>query len=233
VNVPEPASPRPRRIATPSWLDLRLILGIALVLGSVLVGAHLVASASRTYLRVTARRDLAPGTLLAAHDLTLARVQLPDQGLGVYLSEVQDAVGKRLARSVSAGELLPAGALAAAAAPQTTVTVPLAAGAAPDLDKGQRIEIWVSAPGCSSLVLLRDVTVQNAHADSGAAFGSAGAGQDVVISVPPDVADRVIEALALEDAQLRAGVLVGPDPDTRGGAAPTLPDLASCVPSGR
>lgn len=226
---PEPASsPHARRIATPSWLDLRLVLGVVLVLGSVLLGAKIVSSAGRTYPTVAARHDLAAGTILGPGDVTVARVQLPRHGTGVYLTSVDDAVGKRLSRAVSAGELVPIGALGTVPA-QTTVTVPLAAGAAPDLHKGQRIELWVSSSSCSSLVLLPDVTVQSAHGDPDATFGNGSGGQDVVISVPPDLADRVIQALALDQVQLRAGVLVGAGPDTGSGASQDLPDLTACT----
>jgi hypothetical protein len=222
----EPASPRPRRTARPSWLDPRLLLGVALVLASVLAGAKLVSSAEHTYPTVAARHDLAAGTILTAGDLTAARVQLPGRGHGLYLTRLADAVGKRLSRPVSAGELLPAAAVADLPE-QTTVTVPLDAGAAPDLHKGERIELWVSTGSCASVVLLNDVAVQAVRdADTGA-FGTVGSGQDVVISVAPPLADRLIAALALHDVQLRAGVLVGSSSGTAAPAA--LPDLAPCA----
>jgi hypothetical protein len=227
VPPPEPVSPRPRRIAAPSWLDLRLVLGVVLVLGSVLVGAKIVSGARETYPAVTARRDLAVGTILTSSDLMVARVQLPGRGRGVYLSRTADVVGKRLSREVSAGELVPIDALATMA-PQTTVTVPLASGAAPDLRKGERIELWVSTSSCSSTVLLPDVTVQAVHQDSDGSFSSGSGGQDVFISVAPALADRVVQALALDEAQLRAGVLVGQGGETRAGTL-ALPDLATCA----
>jgi hypothetical protein len=237
VTAPSPAppSPQPRRIATPSWLDLRLVLGVVLVLGSVLVGAKVVSGASDTHATVAARHDLAAGTIVSAGDLKLAQAQLPDRGSGVYLSKLEDAVGKQLSRPLSAGELVPADAVARTTA-QTTVTVPLLAGAAPALRKGQRIEIWVSTKACSSLVLLPEVTVQAAHSDSGGSFGAGSGGQEVVISIAPALADRVIQALALDEVTLRAGVLVGAarSPAPAGSPAPSegsgssLPDLAPC-----
>lgn len=229
VSAPsEPTSPRPRRLSAPSWLDLRLVLGVILVLASILIGAKVVSSANRTYPRIAAQHDLAAGTVLTADDVTIARVQLPDHGAGVYVSRLQDAVGKQLSRPVSAGELVPAGALAGVVA-QTTVTIPLATAAAPELHKGQRIELWVSTSSCPALVLLPDVAVQGVHSDPDGAFGSGSGGQDVVISVAPEVADRVMQALALDEAQLRAGVLVGPGREGESGGTPALPDLASCA----
>jgi hypothetical protein len=221
---PAPASPQPRRIATPSWLDLRLVLGVVLVLAAVLIGAMVVSGASDTYATVAARRDLAAGTIVTGDDVKLAQVRLPGHGKDVYLSHIEDVVGKQLSRAVSSGELVPADAVTKLSA-KTTVTVPLAAGAAPDLRRGQRIEIWVSTGTCSSVVLLPDITVQAVHADTGGSFSTGSGGQDVVVSVAPELADRVIESLALDGAQLRAGVLVGP----RASTGSALPDLAPCA----
>lgn len=226
VAPPEPPSPRPRRIATPSWLDVRLVLGVLLVLASVLVGARVVANARHTYPVVTATHPLAAGTVLSSDDVRLAQVQLPGRGRGIYLSDVHAAVGKRLGRAVGAGELLPAAALAVPE-PATTLTVPLPPGAAPELRKGQRVELWISTKTCTSQVLLRDVTVQAVRRDDGGAFGSDGTGQDIVIRVDPALADRVVQALALDGAQLRAGVLAG----SRQASSATLPDLTSCAPA--
>jgi hypothetical protein len=52
-----------------------------------------------------------------------------------------------------------------------------------------------------------------------------------VISVAPELADRVVTALALDDAALRAGVLVGGDVDAHPVSAATLPDLSACAAS--
>jgi len=218
-------SPPARRLAAPSWLDLRLVLGVLLVLGSVLLGAKVVASARHTEARVAARRDLAAGVVLTAGDLTLTQVQLPDSRRGLYLSRLKDAVGRRLGRPVTAGELLPAAAVTGVPA-QTTVTVPLASGSAPQLRKGQRIELWLSTPRCPSVVLLPDVPVQAVHGDAGGSFGAGSDGQDVVISVSPGLAERVVAALALEDVRLRAGVLTGGAPAND---QPVLPDLGACA----
>jgi hypothetical protein len=226
----EPVSPRPRRIATPSWLDARLIVGVLLVLGSVLIGAKVVSAAKHTYPAVAARHDLASGTVLTTADVTVARVQLPHHGDGVYLANPDDVVGRQLSRQVSAGELIPADAVARQPA-RTTVTVPLAADAAPSLHKGERIEIWVSAPSCGSVVLLPNVTIQGTHTDNSGSFDTGNDGQDVVISVAPELADRVVTALALDDAALRAGVLVGGDVDAHPVSAATLPDLSACAAS--
>jgi hypothetical protein len=229
-------SPSPRRIAKPSWLDLRLVLGVTLVLAAVLIGAAVFARANHRYPMVVATRDLAAGSILGPDDLAVAQVQLPDRGAGVYLNQTTAALGKQLQRPVTVGELLPAAAIRRVPA-RTTVTVPLASGTAPQLRSGQRIEVWVSTPTCASVVLLPGVTVQDVQADSGGSFSTGAGGQDVVVSVEPSLADRVIAALAIDQAQIRAGVLVGgvaatdrSGPVDPGGPRGGLPaDLASCA----
>jgi hypothetical protein len=218
-------SPSPRRIAKPSWLDLRFVLGLVLVLGAVLAGAALFAGANHRYPMVVATRDLAAGKVLHQADLTLAQVQLPERGTGIYLDSLSAALGKQLQRPVAAGELVPAGAVRSTTA-QTTVTVPFASAAAPDLHPGQRIEIWVSTPSCASVVVLPDVTVQDVRPDSSGSFTSGTGGQDVVISVEPALANRVVAALAIDQAQVRAGVLTG-NQSSRPTSAPVLPGAAS------
>jgi SAF domain-containing protein len=203
---------------------VRLVLGVVLVLGSVLIGAKIVSSANHTYRMLAATRDLAAGTLLSTDDVTAIRVQVPDHGDGIYLPSDADVTGKQLNRPLADGELLPAAALSRPAA-LTTLTVPFTADAAPTLSPGQRVEIWLATKACaSSVVLLADVAVQDVHASAGTSFSSAG-GQNVVISVPPELAGRVVGALALDGATIRAGILTGP---AQPGANDRLPPLNAC-----
>jgi hypothetical protein len=216
-------SPRPRRVSRPRWLDGRLVLGIVLVATSVLLGAKVVGDAHRTRRAVALTRDVAAGTLLSSADLRTVDVALPD-GTG-YLDDLNEAVGKVVNRSLGSGELVPAAALGTAP-PHTVLTVPLGADAAPPLQAGQRIEIWLSTDSCPSVVLLADVPVQDVRQPSAGGF-SADGGQDVVLRVPSDQADRVVTALALSGATLRAGVLSG-SPRARA----SLPSLDQCSRSG-
>jgi hypothetical protein len=222
MSVP---SPVPHRIKAPSWLDLRLVIGVVLVLGSVVLGAKIVSGANHTYRMLAVTRDLAAGTLLSHDDVKAVRVQLPDRGHGIYVSGDADVLGKQLNRSLASGELLPAAALGTAAA-LTTVTVPLTADNAPTLRPGQRVEIWLSTKTCASIVLLADVTVQDVHPATGGSFSSSG-GQNVVVSVAPDLAGRVVGALARDGATIRAGILTGP---AQAAANNALPDLDACPP---
>ena len=72
---PLAAGPAPRRVRPPRWLDLRLLLGILLVLGSVLLGARVVGAADATVPVWAAAGDLAAGTELDADDLVAVDVR--------------------------------------------------------------------------------------------------------------------------------------------------------------
>lgn len=221
-------SPQPRRISAPRWLDVRLLIGVGLVLASVIAGARLVSSASKTRPVLAAARDLAAGTRLAGGDLVVVRVKLGREQAAVYLSRINEAVGSDLAQPLTAGELVPAAALAAVPA-QTTLTVRLPGAAAPQLHRGQRIELWVSSPSCPATVLVPDVTVQAVRSGAGVSLGSITDGQDVVISLAPVLADRVIEVLGVDGVALLAGVLEG---TPARGPPDRLPEVAACVEGG-
>lgn len=205
------------------------MLGIVLVLAAVVTGATVIARARHTDKALSVTRDLAAGTRLRAGDVRLVATQLPDdvKAQAGYLTDPAKAVGKVLARPLHAGELLPASVLSTGAA-HTTLSIPFAADTAPTLSRGERIVVWLSTPACPSVVLLPDVTVQDVRTGGSGGFSSSGTAQDVVISVAPELAQRVVEALAIDNATIRAGVLSGAATDP----APTrLPALAGCAPS--
>src|SRR4029079_1816956 len=117
-------SPTPRRVRAPKWLDLRLGAGVVLVLASVLLGARVISSATASDSVWAVSRDLAPGTVLSAGDLSEVHVRLP-AGADAYLPVHTVVLGQSVTRPVTAGELLPRAALAATNAPNT-VKGPLA-----------------------------------------------------------------------------------------------------------
>jgi hypothetical protein len=219
--APAPPSPSPNRVRTPRWLDARLVGGLVLVLAAVLIGAKVVSGAQHTRRVLALTRSLAAGATLRADDLTQVDVRLPSNQ--IYLADQDKAVGRQLNRPLGKGELLPAAALGTPDE-STTISVPLQARDAPQLRRGERVEIWLSTPACSSVVLLADVTVQDVHAGSDAI--GAGVGQDVVLTVSPQLADRVVAALADKDAVIRAGVLTGTSAQD---VATNLPSLTGCL----
>ncbi|MCW2603735.1 MAG: hypothetical protein JWN61_1870 [Pseudonocardiales bacterium] len=219
-GAPVPASPAPNRFRAPSWLDLRLVLGIALVLGSVVLGARVVSSADERTAVWRTTHALAAGTVLTEEDLEVARVQLGDTG--GYVSAAEPIAGQAMTRDVGPGELV-AKSSVDETLPGTTVTIPVGSLNAPAIERGARVAIWVSTEVCTAVIVLREAAVQ-AVADDRGGF-SAASQIGVVVRVDADLALRVVQALDLPDAVIRLGVLDGP----AGANAAPLPDLAVCA----
>jgi hypothetical protein len=217
-------SPVSRRVRSPSWLDLRLVAGIGLVLVSVLIGVRVVSSADHTTRFWVADHDLSAGVILHAGDLHSVALRLPSASTSYYPVD-SELVGKALNRPIGRDELIPRSALESASA-ATTVTIPLGGDNAPRISAGQRITVWVSTKLCPSATVLTDVAVQSVQTTRGGALSSAG-GEDVIVRVSPDLALRVVQALALDGGVLRAGVIDG-TVTTSG----ELSDLTRCAPSG-
>jgi hypothetical protein len=221
VTIP---STSPRRVRVPSWLDLRLALGLALVVASVLLGARVVATADSRAQVLVFRSDLQRGTVLTAAEVGTVRAAVPSRA-AIYVTDLDAAVGRTLNRAVARGELVARAALDQPTA-ATALVVPLEPDAAPDLAAGDRVEVWLTAPSCEAILVLSDATVQSAHASVSATFGGAATGQSLVLELPDDLARRVVDAMSIDGARLRAGRLRGPGADTT-----DLPDLSPCRPA--
>ncbi|MGY1632364.1 SAF domain-containing protein [Geodermatophilus sp. SYSU D01186] len=196
------AGPVPRRVRPPRWLDLRLVLGVLLVLGSVLLGARVVAPADATVPVWSATGDLAAGTVLTAADLVAVDVRL-DGAAGAYLAAGTRPEGRTLARAVRAGELLPRASLEEPAE-LVQVALPVQAGyVPPGLVRGQVVDVYavadpaVGATGPSDVSLV--VGAAPVQAISGRAEGvlsTATTTVQVVVSVPAGRAPAVLGAIA-------------------------------------
>jgi len=225
LPVDRPASPAPRRLTPPRWLDPRLIGGVVLVLVAVVLGSVVVSSADRRQSVWALSRDVAAGTVLTGADLRPVRVQLGAAESGYLRADVA-VIGRTVRRSLHAGELLAAAEMAEPE-PGVTVTIPMQPENAPQISRGERITLWLSTKTCRGLVLLSGVPVQSAEKVTGSAFGST-TGSLLVVRVSAADAKRVVSSLDLEGAVLRAGVLSpGEQPEQPSEA------LASCAGSAR
>ena len=213
-------SPKPRRVARPSWLDLRLVAGVALVLVAVLVGASVFASSDRRQTRWSASHDLAAGTVLTAEDLRPVRVLLGPAD-SEYLPATTAVVGRTLQYALRAGELVPRAELTVPPS-GITVTIPLAAQNTPALAAGDRVTVWLSTKTCHGTVLLSGVAVQRVERATEGAF-TADTGTSMIVAVPAASAGRVVSALDLTGAVIRVGVMSAGQP-----ALPEDADLRAC-----
>jgi hypothetical protein len=180
-------SPPASRLAAPRWLDARLVVGVLLVLGSVLLGTRVVASADDTTGVLAVQRDLPAGVRLSAGDLVERRIRL-DGGIERYLAAGSPVDGYVLTRPVGAGELLPAAAVVpaddAAVADRRWVTVAVPATERPEgIARGDRVEVWIAPPSAGSggtadgadraaVRLAGDVAVEQVAGSSGGLGGT-------------------------------------------------------------
>jgi hypothetical protein len=234
-----PPSPPANRHRLPSWLDVRLVLGVLLVLVSVLVGARVVATANSSVRVWAVRSDLAAGAVLTQGDLRSVRVRLYDNSER-YLSSDRSPAGQTITRDLGAGELLPRDALRPAQC-GSLVSIPVSAQHLPDgVAKGQRIDVFATAKGGQTEHVLRGATVQSATRPKGGLVGS-GALWALSVRVPDDQVAAVVKAVRTSDIDV---VVVGgkaendSDPcrelarSTEGGATPSPSPSKTNKPGG-
>lgn len=198
-----PAGPTPRRVRPPRWLDLRLVLGVLLVLGSVLLGARVVGAADATVPVWAASGDLAAGTDLDAEDLVAVDVRL-DDAADAYLSTGTRPEGRTLARAVRAGELIPGSALEEPA-DLVQVALPVQAGfVPPGLRRGGLVDVYAvadpavgatQATGGSVTPVVERAPVQALSGRTDGVLSTPTTTVQVVVSVPRDDAAAVLAAI--------------------------------------
>lgn len=145
---PKAAVPPATRSRRPGWRNPRLLLGMLLVAGSVVLGARLLAAADDTVDVWAVARDLPAGATVDVADLKRRQIRFPDEETADGYLSSRDAVpvGATLNRAVSAGELLPRSAFAQGAGP-ALVEVPVSV-VSDDLPatvrQGSVVDVWVT-----------------------------------------------------------------------------------------
>lgn len=206
------SSPQAARLVRSRWLDPRLVTGLLLVLGSVVVGTRVVAAADDTVPVLVATTDLAPGQPLTATMVETRQVGLAESLDGLYhTGEVGG--GYVVVRPVSAGELLPRSAVAVAtdtdAVRYVTVAVP-AAEVPAGLGPAAVVDVWRAPPeqgdDRTAGRLLADVSVTAVDSGSGGLAGSGGVAR-VTLAVAEGTRADPDEAVAGLVAAARDGLV--------------------------
>lgn len=209
-----------RRLQPPGWRDLRLVVGVLLVLLSVAGGTRLMLSLDETTPVYAATRDLLPGQPVAEDDLAVVQVRMGEQ-VSRYVDGAEPVTaGTFLLRAVAEGELVPAAALGTAReALDKTVTVPVDPSTVAGLSTGALVDLWVSprdpdALGVSYLDprLLLSGAVVDRVPQQGGGLG-AGLGRASVSVVVP--ADRVGDVIAAVDQDARLTLVPAPRSEPR------------------
>lgn len=213
------------RLQRPRWRDLRLVVGLLLVLLSVAGGVRLVSFLDDTVPVYAAARDLVPGQEVTAQDLAPVQVRM-GEGVARYVDGSEPlAQGTRLLRAVHAGELIPVSALGSARqALDRAVSVPVEAEAARALMGGAVVDLWVSHRDPDVVgeayvdpeLLLAGAIVDHVPSGSGAGLG-AGLGRSAVQVVVP--AEEVGSVIAAVDQGARITLVPAPRPQPQPGTS--------------
>lgn len=228
-------SPPAARLRQPSWLDRRLLLGVALILTSIVVGANVVRAADKTVSVWKTTRALPAGSMLRAEDVEATRVRLfgSDQSRYVDAEKGAAPTGLVVSRDLGAGELLPASALVEpdTVAPTRLVTIPIDRSHALGgrLARGDRVDVVATfragANTSETRAVVKAALVEDVVDDDGG-FG-AGSGFAVIVRVGPEQALALTSALQTAELDLLlvqgAGAQVGDigDGPVSGGPART------------
>ena len=160
--------------------------------GSVVAGARLLSTADDMTQVWAASSDLAAGQTITADDLRATRVRFDDGSDAQHYLGVDDELptALTLTRPLTAGELVPTGALGEEADDDAVaVSVAVAAEHVPtDLVRGSRVDVWVidddRGSRAEAELVLEDVVVLDAPVVSDS-FASATTRQ-LVLAVPQD-----------------------------------------------
>jgi Flp pilus assembly protein CpaB len=171
TTLASPLSP-PRAFRATPRVNARVLVGLGLAVLSVLalvVGLSVVLPDTQTVLQAT--RDLPAGTVIGVDDVTPVKVHVPENmaRAAIASGDLEQLVGRRIAASVSAGEMFTRTHLASqshAAAPgRVYVTIPIESYAASGgmIGPGDSVTVFASSRQSSSLqnavILVDEATV--------------------------------------------------------------------------
>lgn len=231
TDVPSPPA---ARLAAPGWLDARFVLGLLLVLTSVVAGGTLLARADDTVGVWSVTRSVGAGEVLAAGDVAVVQVDLPDPARYV-LAGGRSPEGQVLGRGLGEGELL---ALSAVVPPdrlaaRRLVSLPVdRLHVSPGVGAGDRVDVYSSTVSgeqvAASQVVLEGARVVGADDDRGALAAGSGL-RAVVVEVAPDEVPALV--LALQGGRLDlVAVRGGTDAEADEGAADPAPPPGGAGP---
>lgn len=205
--MPELPTPAAARLPRARWLEPRAFAGLLLVLAAVVLGTRVVAAADDRTSVWSARHDLAVGAVVAADDLVPVRVRL-DTTAPHYLSGATPIAGLVVTRPLTAGELLPAAAVAKHPAGEVRALTVDVSGGAGGLTRHAVVDVYVvphgsrsdtKTPAADLEPVLRRVPVLRVGGDG--RFGT-GSTTSVTLQVPAEGVGAALAALADGDVHL-------------------------------
>ncbi|WP_380170590.1 hypothetical protein ACFEMC_16215 [Kineococcus sp. DHX-1] len=207
-----------RRVVAPSWRDPRLLVGLLLVTGSVVLGSVVVGQARDTTTVWGLAHAVGAGQRLTPADLAVVEVRLDPATAQRYVptdTSPETALGGRAValRGLGAGELLPRASVGHAdELADRPVTVPVDGAVPPGVAVGSLVDVWVvpardagalagSADGGQSEPVPEQLvaSAEVASVVTGGGALATRAGADVQVVVPQDALPAVLQAVTADD----------------------------------
>lgn len=201
---PDPRSavpPSPRRMSRPKWLNTRVVVGVLVVVGAVVLGARVVGAQRQLSYVWATTTDLQAGTVLSGDDLTELEVNLDDTA-GRYFGSSAPIVGKQLTRALGAGEIVPVAAVGDPVADTRLLALTVAGDQMlPGLTRGSVIDVYLvqgSGTDLTTALAAADLTVQEVTApSSGGLSGAGSSGYQIVVRLPTKSARELVTQLSV------------------------------------
>ena len=183
--------------------DLRLVIGLALVIAAAVAGFLLVTAADYSTAVYVANKALSPGHVIQKSDLVLTDVKLGKSGRS-YLTASELTEGAVVTKSVGAGELVPISAVGTAKQVATTnVVVQLDLPLSSDATEGSIVDVWASMAAGQGVFGPPAVIIsgaQIAHITEATGLAASTGGVRVEIVVPQSKVAALLESQANGDA---------------------------------
>lgn len=182
-----------------TWMDPRLVIGVALVLVSLAGVGFVVQQAARTEIAWAATRTLLPGETVAAADVQQVEVRM-QQSRDRYVAASTPPVGMVVASTVGEGEVLPLRTVGTAASlDRSAVVIDVGTALPSAVRTGSLVDIWTAVQTEDgygpATVLIDSAIVVGVLEDEGILASSA---QQLELLVPTDQTALLLEAMSNE-----------------------------------
>lgn len=184
-------------------IDLRLFIGVAIVVVAAVAGFSLVSSTENTTSVYAASHTLTPGHVLQEKDLVLTDVKL-GKSTTSYMTSDQFSPGSVITKSINAGELIPVSAVGTAKQVATTnVVVQLDVPLSAEATVGSTVDVWASIAAGQGVfgppaVIIQGAQIAQITEATGLAASTGGVRVEIV--VPQSKVAALLESQANGDA---------------------------------
>jgi hypothetical protein len=175
--------------------DPRLWLGILFIVCAMIAGQVVVSRASARVPAVTLTSNLAKGSLIQGSDLRLVEVSVP--AVENLIPAPSEIIGKVASTDLFAGDLITVHSIENVFAQDVrSVSVPIRAGHLPQINPGEKVDIWttpslegVAVPGPANLI------IPNAVVGAAPEFVDSGMDSSVTVLISQDQVQVLVQAM--------------------------------------